>query len=86
MSARRPEGVSVHDWQHDLIGERIQAWTQHPRRTGRDRLLRRERLKKAHGTLQGHLSGCHGFRHSVGPSLTIETLHEIHARYHSELD
>lgn len=67
-----------HDHHHALIAERRDAWARHPRRSGRDRHLRREAGKRYLWTLIGHLRCCHGWRGNSAflGGVELERLHE----------
>lgn len=73
-----------HEQHHALIAERTAAYRAMPRRSGIDRQRRREAGKRAVTTLRGHLSGEHGYRHTVGPPPSLEELEALHDRMHRE--
>lgn len=71
-----------HDNHHRLNDERVAAWRAMPRRSGLDRLRRREAAKRAAWSLVGHLRCCHGWKGNSA-RLDIDDLVALHERDHA---
>lgn len=83
-TSRRAPDETAHDFQHRLISERLAAWETSPRRTGVDKIVRREAAKRAWWTLTGYMRGMHQVR-GQAPFL-MKTWDEVtawHARLHA---
>ena len=72
---------SKHDLQHRRIAETLAAYESAPKRTGADKIHRRELGKAAWWTLTGHLRAMHDVR-GQAPFLfkTYEQISEQHAQ------
>lgn len=70
-----------HGHHHELIAERLAAFQRAPRRSGLDRIRRREAGKRAVWTMTGHLRCCHGHR-SLPQFATYDELVAIHEHDH----
>lgn len=74
-----------HELQHRRIAETLAAYEAAPRRTGSDKIHRRELGKKAWWALTGHLRSMHGVR-GQAPFLrkTYAEVVEQHMRFHRD--
>lgn len=76
-----------HENHHRLIGERVAAWRALPKRSGMDKIRRREAYKRAAHTVQGHLRSEHGTQRVGGRPIgmvDLETNLAEHDRLHRE--
>jgi len=80
VTARR--APLTHDAEHARVALDVGRYDAAPRRTGRDRLARREHYKRAVLALRWHLGRSHGYRHVVGTPPTLADLQALHAAHH----
>lgn len=73
----------LHANHHRLYEERKAALLEQPKRTGRDKHIRRELWKKCHWHLKSHLRSPHGHRR-FEMHWTLQDLEDLHARLHAD--
>lgn len=80
---RKLHTESTHDYHHYLLEVREVYWRSLPRRSGVDKVRRREAGKAAWWTLTGHLRSQHAYKGTF-LRMTWEQVAEIHRQYHEQ--